>query len=134
MRQIRELGNGTFSKVVLATNQKLKSREPISEDSIDSSSLVAIKIIQHGPAGGADEDRIALSLKREVEIMKSVSHPSLIRLRAFEFDTSRALLVLDYCPGGDLFVLASEHRTSLNAEPGAENVCGASCCGATFAR
>lgn len=112
-RQIRELGNGTFSKVVLATNQKLKSPEPISEDTVGSKSLVAIKIIQHGPAGGADEDRIALSLKREVEIMKSVHHPSLIQLRAFEFDASRALLVLNYCPGGDLFVLASEHRLLL---------------------
>ena len=112
-RQIRELGNGTFSKVVLGTNQKLKSPEPVSEDSVDSSSLVAIKIIQHGPAGGADEDRIALGLKREVEIMKSVHHPSLIRLRAFEFDSSRALLVLNYCPGGDLFELASEHRPLL---------------------
>ena len=112
-RQIREIGHGTFSKVVLATNQKLKIAEPASEDSVDPKSLVAIKIVQHGPAGGADEDRIALGLKREVDIMQSIRHPSLIQLRAFEFDKSRALLVLNYCPGGDLFVLASEHRMLL---------------------
>ena len=112
-RQIREIGQGTFSKVVLATNQELNNAKSISEDSVDPKSLVAIKIIHHGPAGGADEDRIALSLKREVEIMQSVRHPSVIQLRAFEFDQHRALLVLNYCPGGDLFVLASEHRMLL---------------------
>jgi protein-serine/threonine kinase len=72
--------------------------------------LVAIKVIDHGPAGGADEERLEVSLKREVDILKSLNHPSLVQLKAFGSDEKRALLVLDYCPGGDLFEVVS-HNT-----------------------
>jgi protein-serine/threonine kinase len=67
-----------------------------------------VKVVEHGPAGGADEERIEVSLKREVDIMRSVAHPSLVHLKAFGTDADhRALLVMNYCPGGDLFEVAS---------------------------
>jgi protein-serine/threonine kinase len=72
-----------------------------------SQKLVAVKIIEYGPAGGADEERVEVSLEREVDILKSVNHPSLVQLKAFGSDEKRALLVLDYCPGGDLFDFAT---------------------------
>jgi protein-serine/threonine kinase len=72
-----------------------------------------VKIVQHGPAGGADEERIEVSLKREVEMLKSVSHPSLIHLKACEHQATRSLLVLTYCPGGDLFEFATNKRDLL---------------------
>jgi protein-serine/threonine kinase len=117
-RPVRPLGQGTFSKVVLATDQPLPPKTVLneaSESSLDPKHLVAIKIVEHGPAGGADEERVALSLKREVELLRSVSHPSLVDLKAFDFDEREALLVLGYCPGGDLFDLASAHRDALTA-------------------
>ncbi|KAF2836803.1 kinase-like protein [Patellaria atrata CBS 101060] len=107
-RPIRELGRGTFSKVMLATSEKLSSRESINEESLNPKKLVAIKIVEHGPAGGADEERVELSLKREIEIMESISHPSVVHLKKYDFDETHALLVLSYCPGGDLFDLASQ--------------------------
>ena len=115
-KAIRELGQGTFSKVFLAVRQVDSEDDGVdySRDStnmagvrIRSRRLVAVKIIQHGPAGGADADRIDISLKREVEIMKSINHPSLVHLKAFGANEERALLVLNFCPGGDLFELAS---------------------------
>ena len=114
-RQLRELGKGTFSKVMLATRQEgLPSRPTLDmEQTLDPHKLVAVKIIEHGPAGGADTQRIESSLMREVEMLKSVSHPSLVRLIASECQPSRTLLVLTYCPGGDLFELASLHRDVL---------------------
>ena len=115
-RPIRQLGQGTFSKVILATSEKLEAAEPIGEDSVSPTSLVAIKVISQGTAGGSNEERMALSLTREVEIMHSVRHPSIIRLRAFELQPSQALLVLSYAPGGDLFTLASDHRILLVPE------------------
>jgi protein-serine/threonine kinase len=69
--------------------------------------LVAIKVVEYGPTGGADEERVEISLNREVDILKSVNHPSLVQLKAFGSDEKRALLVLGYCPGGDLFEFAS---------------------------
>lgn len=115
-RPVRPLGQGTFSKVVLATSEKLPPNTTLNEESestLDPAKLVAIKIVQHGPAGGADEERVELGLRREIEILRDISHPSLIHLRAFDFNDQEALLVLNYCPGGDLFDLASQHQKFL---------------------
>ncbi|TKA74800.1 hypothetical protein B0A55_05827 [Friedmanniomyces simplex] len=113
-RQLRQLGQGTFSKVMLATRERVPAHiTPEIEEKLDLHQLVAVKIIEHGPAGGADEQRIDTSLKREVEILKSISHPSLVHLKACEYQSTRALLVLTYCPGGDLFELASQQRDLL---------------------
>lgn len=112
-RRVRQLGQGTFSKVYLATCEKTKAKDPLDEAILDTRKLVAIKVIEHGPAGGADEERVELSLKREVEMLRSVSHPSLVHLQAFDHDDAQALIVLTYCPGGDLFDVASDHRDKL---------------------
>ena len=115
-RKLRVLGQGTFSQVSLAARVEQPIQTPLSPSSdgtadmgppVATQKLVAVKIIEHGPAGGADQDRLEVSLKREVEILKSVNHPSLVQLKAFGSDEKRALLVLDYCPGGDLFEYAT---------------------------
>ncbi|KAJ5589741.1 hypothetical protein N7450_003713 [Penicillium hetheringtonii] len=116
-RKIRVLGQGTFSQVCLAARVEEVPQTPLSPDTDTSNDvvipstvgqkLVAVKIIEHGPAGGADEERLEVSLKREVDILKAVNHPSLVQLKAFGSDEKRALLVLDYCPGGDLFDFAT---------------------------
>ncbi|KAL2259118.1 hypothetical protein VTK26DRAFT_7327 [Humicola hyalothermophila] len=127
-RALRVLGQGTFSQVVLATSQISTS---LSDDEDSSSgatlftpesgpprerrSLVAVKICEHGPQGGASEDRIEMSLKRELEIMQDILHPSLVNLKAWNIEPSRAILVLSYYPGGDLFDVATAHRKLLTA-------------------
>jgi protein-serine/threonine kinase len=115
-RPVRQLGQGTFSKVYLATCEKTKAKDPLDEATLDPRKLVAIKVVEHGPAGGADEERVELSLKREVEMLRSVSHPSLVHLQAFDHDDAQALIVLTYCPGGDLFDVASDHRDKLTLD------------------
>jgi protein-serine/threonine kinase len=130
-RTLKLLGQGTFSKVILATSQMADPDDRIDENDvfgsqmddlsslvhseikIDRKKLVAVKICEHGPKGGASEERVEMSLKRELEIMKSISHPSLVHLKAWSIEETRAILVLSYCPGGDLFEVASEHRNLL---------------------
>jgi protein-serine/threonine kinase len=128
-RALKVLGQGTFSKVMLATSQvpeedRIDENDvfgdrmdgiitPGQESRIDRKRLVAIKICEHGPKGGASEERVEISLKRELEIMKTIHHPSLVHLKAWNIEESRAILVLSYCPGGDLFEVASEHRNLL---------------------
>ncbi|KAL8963113.1 MAG: hypothetical protein Q9193_000587 [Seirophora villosa] len=111
-RAVRQLGKGTFSTVMLATSQDVASASSsgqalVNESRLDPKSLVAVKICEQGPAGGADEQKVELSLKRELEIMKAVHHHSLVLLKAVSIEDRRALLILNYCPGGDLFDLAS---------------------------
>jgi protein-serine/threonine kinase len=132
-RSLKMLGQGTFSRVMLATSQ-MPSSPSDDEEYLSSSAaaaasgihtpeqtlqperrtLVAVKVCEHGPRGGASEDRIEMSLKRELEIMKSIHHPSLVRLKAWNIEPTRAILVLSYCPGGDLFDVASGHRELLS--------------------
>lgn len=123
-RKIRVLGQGTFSQVSLAARVEQLPEAPLSPDTdgaaevtpiATTQKLVAVKIIEHGPAGGADEERLEVSLKREVEILKSLNHPSLVQLKAFGSDDKRALLVLDYCPGGDLFEFATSGHRPMSA-------------------
>jgi protein-serine/threonine kinase len=125
-RTVKVLGKGTFSRVVLATSQVAEDDNatdeeafgdemegvmtPVAEGKLDRRKLVAIKICEHGPKGGASEERVEMSLKRELEIMKTIHHPSLVHLKAWSVEETRALLVLSYCPGGDLFEVASDHR------------------------
>lgn len=114
---IRQLGQGTFSTVYLAVRQIHDRKDSVDyrQDSVNlagirarSKRMAAVKVVAHGPAGGADAERIEISLKREVELLKSVQHPSLVHLKAFGNDgNARALLVMNYCPGGDLFEVAS---------------------------
>jgi protein-serine/threonine kinase len=120
--KISQLGQGTFSHVILAvriepgTGNDANGSSHLDGTASAAQRLVAIKIVEHGPAGGADEERLEVSLKREVEILKSVNHPSLVQLKAFGCDDKRALLVLDYCPGGDLFEIASSKPRPMRPE------------------
>ena len=102
---VRQLGMGTFSRVMLATSDLARIGKP--EQELDPKTLVAVKVCDHGPAGGADEKKIESSLKRELEILKAINHPSLVHLKAVNISEKRSYLVLSYCPGGDMFELAS---------------------------
>ncbi|KAK6341189.1 hypothetical protein TWF696_008276 [Orbilia brochopaga] len=104
-RAVRLLGQGTFSKVMLATLELKKDTN--SEAELDRDKLVAVKIVENTAAGGASKARIESSLKRELDILKSIKHPSLVHLKAQSIERKRALLILSYCAGGDLFDLAT---------------------------
>lgn len=94
-----------------AVDTGLLTPEPAS--TLDRKALVAVKVCESGPKGGASEDRVEMSLKRELEIMQSIHHPSLVELKAWHIEPSRAILVLSYCPGGDLFDVATTHKELL---------------------
>jgi protein-serine/threonine kinase len=111
-RKIRQLGQGAFSEVVLGVREEYTDPHTTTIYT-GPPRLVAIKVVEFGPAGGADEDRVKVSLKREVEILKSINHPSLVQLKAYGSDGKTALLALDYCPGGDLFEVASHGSSCL---------------------
>lgn len=109
---LRKLGKGEFSSVYLATSEiadtSAQERSFLNEANVDPKSLVAVKIAEHGPAGGADEQKVETSIRREVELMKAIQHPSLVHLKAVDELDRRTIIVENYCAGGDLFDLASE--------------------------
>lgn len=106
-RGLRQLGKGTFSTVMLATSEGINKSITLEENQVRPKSLVAVKICEQGPAGGADEKKMKISIKRELEIMKSIHHPSLVHLKAVKMCEQQTFLILGFCAGGDLFELAS---------------------------
>ena len=109
---LRRLGKGEFSTVYLATSEFRDSDTQadftMKEAKVDPKSLVAVKVAEHGPAGGADEQKVETSIRREVELMKSINHPSLVHLKAVDEFDRQTIIVENYCSGGDLFDLASQ--------------------------
>ena len=113
-RAIRQIGTGAFSKVILATDDlSAQDLGPGAEQRLNPRSLVAIKIVSHNQPNTADEERMGISVKREIEILKELRHPCLPRLLAYNDMDFHALLVMSYCVGGDLFELASQQREFL---------------------
>jgi len=117
-RALRHLGKGTFSRVMLATSERSSEAgelvdQPNIEDQVNPKSLVAVKICQKGPAGGANEEKMETSIRRETELMKSIYHPSLVQLKAVHESERQTYLVLKYCAGGDLFELANSDLSIL---------------------
>lgn len=117
------LGRGTFSRVMLATSQVASTdllgelpASSVADCDLPRKTLVAVKVCEHGPRGGASEDRVEMSLKRELEIMQVIRHPSLVDLKAWSIERTRAILVMSYCPGGDLFDVATTSKALLTPD------------------
>jgi len=97
-----EIGAGNFSKVKLAQHQLTKER-------------VAVKIIDKGKLDVKTQKMVS----REINIMDSLSHPNLIRLFEVTETVSGIYLMMEYAPGGELFVRLAEcgSYTEYEAKP-----------------
>ncbi|CAG9317507.1 unnamed protein product [Blepharisma stoltei] len=83
---------------------------------IGSNSKVAIKIIQK--SSNLSKDRLK-KLNREVEILKIVSHPNIIRFYDAYEDTNIISIVTEYCSGGELGqkIIKIGHFTESQSRP-----------------
>lgn len=81
------LGCGAFGKVFL------------SENIIDPSFKVAIKIFNKSKLKSSTVQRI----KEEVRILTTVDHPNIVKYYESYEDAKYMYLVMEYCPGGELF-------------------------------
>ncbi|KAI5305119.1 hypothetical protein KEM56_005259 [Ascosphaera pollenicola] len=115
-RGIRQLGTGTFSRVWLGIAEQgmpVRSFSDRASTKPRDGELIALKVVELGPAGGADEQRVETSLRREIEILKEITHPSIVELKGIGYPaerTKQAVLALNHCAGGDLFEFASNER------------------------
>lgn len=103
-RHVRPLGKGTFSNVVLG--ESMENGNPYSQ-------FIAIKIVEL-PSRKDTRSRVESSLKRELELLRYLKHPSIIRLLALLITENKYFMFTPFCEGGDLFELASMHRSKLS--------------------
>ena len=90
---IKELGQGTYSKVFLAEEILIKN-------------LVSIKVISKVKIKSEYEQ---LRYNSEVAIMKKSYHPFLIKLFEELEDVNNKYLVMEYCPNGTLYELIQKN-------------------------
>ena len=81
-----ELGTGAYSVVKLATNKKTKEK-------------VAVKIVKIGNISA--EDRLALGT--EIELLKELNHPNIIKLYETYRSADDVYIVTELVQGGELF-------------------------------
>ncbi|GAA6012177.1 hypothetical protein JCM11491_001775 [Sporobolomyces phaffii] len=96
----RLLGKGAFSRVALAQMD--------GKDAVGGHNQVALKLMDRKSCEG--NERMRISVLREVEVLKNISHPSLVTLSTSFLTPFYTVLVLDYCPGGELFDFLAEHH------------------------
>ena len=85
-KKLKNLGSGSYGTVYLARN-------------VIQQSLVAIKVIEKIPENCIDD----MEIKNEINILKSLSHPNIVKIYEF-FDTMlNYFIVTEYCKKGELF-------------------------------
>ena len=88
------IGKGTFSIVKLGENKKTKEK-------------VAIKIMQKNKILSKDD---LIRIEREIEILKRLSHPNVIKIHKIFEDEKRYYIIMEFCENGELFNRIVEKR------------------------
>ena len=98
--EIKEkLGNGKFGLVKLGINKMTKEK-------------VAIKIMDKSKMDTSD---IGL-VRTEIEILKICQHPNIIRLYDIFENVDYLYIIMEYCPGGDLFSYLEKRKFKISEE------------------
>jgi serine/threonine protein kinase len=107
-----EIGSGSFSKVYLA------------DDGITALKVTDISFNKDSDKNEELNLRIQNSLTRELQILKSLNHPNIIKLigtdykNDFENDlkVNKITMAIEYCEGGDLYSFVLDHRQQMSPE------------------
>ena len=97
------LGKGKFGQVKLGIHK-------------ESGRQVAIKIINKKYVEGMDLEQI----KSEIDILKIAKHPNIIKLYDVFENEKYIYIIMEYCPGGDLFSYIEKRDFKLKEERAAE--------------
>lgn len=91
----RLLGAGSFSKVKLAVDRR-------------TGDAVAIKILDSREV--RQSARLQETLSREIEILRQIRHPNIVKLREATLMKDTICLVMDYVPGQELFQFVAQKK------------------------
>ncbi len=95
----QKLGNGKFGLVKLGVNKQTKEK-------------VAIKIMNKSKMDSSDIEL----MRTEIEILKICQHPNIIRLYDIFENIDYIYIIMEYCPGGDLFSYLENRNFKVSEE------------------
>ncbi|XP_037091069.1 serine/arginine repetitive matrix protein 2-like [Pollicipes pollicipes] len=101
---VKKLGQGTYGKVQLAINK-------------ETGQEVAIKTIKKAKI---ETEQDLVRIRREIQIMSSVTHPHIIHIFEVFENREKMVLVMEYAAGGELYDYLSERKVL--SEPEARRV------------
>ncbi|CAA6669269.1 unnamed protein product [Spirodela intermedia] len=90
----RLLGQGNFAKVYYARN--IKTAQSVAIKVIDKEKVMRVGLMDQ--------------IKREISVMKLVSHPNIVQLHEVMATKSKIFVVMEYVKGGELFNLVAKGR------------------------
>ena len=93
---IKTLGEGAFGEVHLVKHNLTKA-------------IRAMKVIKKRDDFENDNDQ---DLLNEINVLKKIDHPNVIKIFEFYIDKENYYLITEYCSGGDLFSVVTEHNLS----------------------
>lgn len=93
----RRLGTGNFAKVVSGSCIR-----DIPRCGLKAGQQVAIKVMKKPRAGKMSNEKVSM-LKSEVDIMRSIDHPNVVKLYEVYESQTKIYLVMDLLTGGELF-------------------------------
>lgn len=106
----------------LSTSPQEQLADPFGESAVPKGTLVALKMLAREPC--ANNERMKVSWVREVEVLKHISHPCLIKVFHSFSTPKHHVLVLERIAGGELFdYLASHHSVIAKREWLARRLC-----------
>lgn len=109
-RVTAKLGTGAFSKVVLAErfrgNPDIIAGRPYTK--------VALKMIECEP--WKCNERMRVSWVREVEVLRHISHPSIVKFITSFRTSIHYTLVLEALDGGELFDILARYHSSISQQ------------------
>lgn len=85
------IGRGTYAKVLLVRHKQEKQ-------------VYAMKVLKKKYILEKNQEK---NIMNEKDILSSLAHPFLVRLKESFQDERKLYFVLEYCPGGELFGLLS---------------------------
>ncbi|XP_037068832.1 LOW QUALITY PROTEIN: NUAK family SNF1-like kinase 1 [Pollicipes pollicipes] len=97
---VKKLGQGTYGKVQLAINK-------------ETGQDVAIKTIKKAKI---ETEKDLIRIRREIQIMSSVTHPHIIHIYEVFENRDKMVLVMEYAAGGELYDYLSEKKVLAEGE------------------
>jgi len=89
-----KLGSGSYATVYKGY-KKGNTRE-----------IVAVKCVKKSSLKKSSSD----NLVREIEILKSLDHEHIVKLKDFQWDEENIYIILEYCSGGDLSTFIKQYK------------------------
>lgn len=83
----------------------------------DPSFQVAIKVINKAKV----KDSIEM-IKEEVRILTTLDHPNIVKYYETYYDVKYMYLVMEYCPGGELFDKITQQKDNMFSESEAADI------------